>query len=85
MIYYLCPGPVFLLSHRAEQGRKLLKPDKMAGILNISGCISFKYLCFFSNTIEICLGGSVDNMSSLVQTMAWHQTCYKPFTEPVMN
>ena len=43
-----------------------------------------KKVVFLFNFIEVCSRGSTDNMSALVQIMAWHQTGSKPLPETML-
>ena len=46
--------------------------------------LEYKLLYFNSNVTEVFSEGPSDNKSVLVQIVAWHRTCNKPLSEPMM-
>ena len=47
--------------------------------------LEWKPVLFHSNSSEVCFNGSVDDISLLVQVMAWHRASDKSLPEPMMT
>ena len=67
-------------------GLKLLRPRKMAAIsqTTFSNAFSLMKIYMIQISLNFVPKGPINNISALVQVMAWHRLGDKPLAEPIM-